>query len=82
VAEKPNFPYMTPCRAYEDIVLPESHGVIPASIAQRLRDYQVEGARFMHKHYSLQQGCILGDDMGLGKTIQVCVLYNQLHQVG
>ena len=48
-----------------------SGGIIPASIAQWLRDYQVDGVRFLHKKFVYQTGCILGDDMGLGKTVQV-----------
>ncbi|KAK0754625.1 SNF2 family N-terminal domain-containing protein [Schizothecium vesticola] len=59
-----------PSRPYKEIEL-YSAGVIPASIAQYLRDYQVDGVRFLHQRFILQKGCILGDDMGLGKTIQV-----------
>ncbi|KAF3932693.1 hypothetical protein ABW19_dt0203161 [Dactylella cylindrospora] len=69
--EKPQFPGSSPCRAYKDIVLDRSRGVIPASIARWLRDYQVDGVRFMHNAFILNTGVILGDDMGLGKTIQV-----------
>jgi len=57
--------------AYKDIDLPYSAGIIPAPIAQWLRDYQVEGAAFLHELFVYQKGGILGDDMGLGKTIQV-----------
>ncbi|KAI4760993.1 hypothetical protein E4T52_04306 [Aureobasidium sp. EXF-3400] len=56
---------------YKDIELPKSEGVIPAPIAQWLRDYQIDGARFLHELFVFQEGGILGDDMGLGKTIQV-----------
>lgn len=49
----------------------ETGGVIPAPIAQWLRDYQVEGVEFLHERFVKQTGAILGDDMGLGKTIQV-----------
>ncbi|KAH8596448.1 DNA excision repair protein-like protein [Bisporella sp. PMI_857] len=58
-------------RPYRDIELPLSGGVIPASIAQYLRDYQVAGVAFLHELFVYQKGGILGDDMGLGKTIQV-----------
>ncbi|KAI6711405.1 hypothetical protein JHW43_006066 [Diplocarpon mali] len=59
LAERPDFPpSMETSRKYEDIELPHSAGVIPASVARYLRDYQVTGG-------------ILGDDMGLGKTVQV-----------
>jgi len=60
-----------PCNPYADIVLPDSCGVVPCSIAQHLRSYQVDGVRFLHKNFVMQEGCILGDDMGLGKTVQV-----------
>ena len=48
-----------------------SAGVIPAPIAQYLRDYQVAGVKFLHRLFVYQRGGILGDDMGLGKTVQV-----------
>lgn len=68
---RPEFDNIQPCRPYKDIILETSAGRIPAPIAQYLRDYQVEGVRFLHYHFVYQTGCILGDDMGLGKTIQV-----------
>ncbi|KAL2152576.1 hypothetical protein VTH82DRAFT_5760 [Thermothelomyces myriococcoides] len=60
-----------PCRPYEDIELEYSAGIIPAPIAQYLRDYQIAGVQFLHQRFVYQKGCILGDDMGLGKTVQV-----------
>ena len=69
--EKPEFPGRMPVRSYEDKRLLSSAGLIPASIAQWLREYQIEGAAFLHKLFVRQEGGILGDDMGLGKTIQV-----------
>ncbi len=60
-----------PQRAKRKIRLHDSGGVIPASIAQWLRDYQVEGVQFLHDRFVKQTGALLGDDMGLGKTIQV-----------
>ncbi|KAK4148055.1 switch 2 [Dichotomopilus funicola] len=60
-----------PCRPYQDIELEYSAGVIPASVAQYLRDYQIAGVKFLHQRFVYQNGCILGDDMGLGKTVQV-----------
>ncbi|KAI5810410.1 P-loop containing nucleoside triphosphate hydrolase protein [Pyronema omphalodes] len=70
---RPSFDPVTnpPCNPYVDIELEESLGVIPCSIAQYLRSYQIDGAKFLHKNFVFQEGCILGDDMGLGKTIQV-----------
>ncbi|KAK3296860.1 P-loop containing nucleoside triphosphate hydrolase protein [Chaetomium fimeti] len=74
LGERPQFEDRTgvkPCRPYEDIELEYSAGVIPASIAQYLRDYQIAGVKFLHQRFVYQKGCILGDDMGLGKTVQV-----------
>lgn len=70
--ERPDFPRATePSREYKDIELPHSSGIIPASIAQYLRDYQIDGVAFLHELFVYQKGGILGDDMGLGKTVQV-----------
>jgi len=60
-----------PSRAYKDIELEYSAGLIPACIAQYLRDYQIVGVKFLHQLFVYQKGGILGDDMGLGKTVQV-----------
>ncbi|KAJ9645474.1 hypothetical protein H2204_001054 [Knufia peltigerae] len=69
--ERPEFPVSTASREYKDIQLPYSLGLIPAPIAQFLRDYQVKGVAFLHELFVYQKGGILGDDMGLGKTVQV-----------
>ncbi|KAK5096780.1 hypothetical protein LTS08_007270 [Lithohypha guttulata] len=69
--ERPDLPKITPPAPYKDIELPYSLGIVPAPIAQYLRDYQVKGAAFLHELFVYQKGGILGDDMGLGKTIQV-----------
>lgn len=69
--ERPNIKNGTKQGKYKDIDLPYSAGVIPAPVAQWLRDYQVEGTAFLHELFVYQKGGILGDDMGLGKTIQV-----------
>ncbi|KAL8646586.1 MAG: hypothetical protein Q9226_006794 [Calogaya cf. arnoldii] len=71
LAEKPNFPQLKPSAAYKDVQLPKSLGLIPASIAQWLRAYQVDGTAFLHQLFVYQTGGLLGDDMGLGKTVQV-----------
>ncbi|MCJ1235853.1 hypothetical protein MMC14_003826 [Varicellaria rhodocarpa] len=71
VQERPTFPKAQPSAKYQDIQLPYSLGLIPAPIAQWLRDYQVHGTSFLHKMFVYQTGGILGDDMGLGKTVQV-----------
>lgn len=69
--EKPTFPGAKPGGPYKDVDLRYSAGVVPAPIAQWLRDYQIQGAEFLHELFVCQKGGILGDDMGLGKTIQV-----------
>ncbi|KAI9875082.1 MAG: hypothetical protein M1830_008893 [Pleopsidium flavum] len=69
--EKPDFPLGKPSARYKDVQLPYSLGIIPAPIAQWLRDYQVQGTSFLHELFVYQKGGILGDDMGLGKTVQV-----------
>ncbi|KAI1485842.1 P-loop containing nucleoside triphosphate hydrolase protein [Biscogniauxia mediterranea] len=72
--EKPQFDEKSgikPCQPYKDVILKNSGGVIPASIAQYLRDYQIQGVQFLHELFVYQKGGILGDDMGLGKTVQV-----------
>ncbi|KAF4586085.1 SNF2-related protein [Ophiocordyceps camponoti-floridani] len=69
--ERPQFSGIKPSRPYRDLELPQSAGLIPASIAQYLRDYQLAGVRFLHRKFVYQEGGILGDDMGLGKTVQV-----------
>ncbi|EME46798.1 hypothetical protein DOTSEDRAFT_61357 [Dothistroma septosporum NZE10] len=46
-------------------------GIIPGTIAQYLKPYQVDGAEWLYRRYLIQEGGILGDDMGLGKTIQI-----------
>ena len=48
-----------------------------------LRDYQLEGVRWMCQKYVERSGCILGDDMGMGKTVQVvCFLNCIFHKKG
>ena len=71
LVERPIFPKLKPPGKYKDVQLPYSLGLIPAPIAQWLREYQVQGTSFLHKHFVYQTGGILGDDMGLGKTVQV-----------
>jgi SNF2 family DNA or RNA helicase len=71
--ERPDFPNAKPVARYRDIRLPYSLGLIPAPIAQWLREYQVTGTSFLHELFVYQKGGILGDDMGLGKTVQVIV---------
>ncbi|KAI0100119.1 P-loop containing nucleoside triphosphate hydrolase protein [Nemania sp. FL0031] len=72
VEEKPQFDPSSgikPCHPYKDIKI--TGGLIPASLAQYLRDYQIQGVQFLYDLFVHQRGGILGDDMGLGKTVQV-----------
>ncbi|KAI1820481.1 P-loop containing nucleoside triphosphate hydrolase protein [Xylaria intraflava] len=70
--EKPQFDPnsgIRPCQPYKDIKI--AGGLIPASLAQYLRDYQIQGVQFLYDLFVHQRGGLLGDDMGLGKTVQV-----------
>lgn len=72
--ERPKFDEASgikPSREYKDVELEYSAGLIPACIAQYLRDYQIVGVKFLHQLFVYQKGGVLGDDMGLGKTVQV-----------
>ncbi len=64
--------------SYEDI------GNYRASVSKRLeaelRDYQIEGFRWLARHARMGTGACLADDMGLGKTLQAIAL--MLHQRG
>lgn len=47
---------------------------IPRRLEADLRDYQVEGFRWLARHAQLGTGACLADDMGLGKTLQAITL--------
>lgn len=47
----------------------------PAALAGDLRDYQVQGLRWMAQLVDLGLGGILADDMGLGKTVMLIALH-------
>lgn len=47
----------------------------PSSLAGELRDYQLNGLRWMAQLLELGLGGILADDMGLGKTVMVISLH-------
>jgi chromodomain-helicase-DNA-binding protein 7 len=48
----------------------------------QLRDYQLEGFRWLRKCYCDGRNNILADEMGLGKTLQVISLLNDIAAVG
>lgn len=44
--------------------------VIPATLQATLRDYQIDGFRWIARLNNWGAGACLADDMGLGKTVQ------------
>ncbi|MFI7422632.1 DEAD/DEAH box helicase [Nonomuraea sp. NPDC049684] len=52
----------------------------PPGLAATLRDYQLQGLRWLARMTSLGLGGCLADDMGLGKTITLIALH--LHRAG
>ncbi len=49
-----------------------------SSFQGNLRDYQMEGAKFLYNLHSLKIGGVLADEMGLGKTIQSLAYFSKL----
>jgi superfamily II DNA or RNA helicase len=47
---------------------------VPANLEAELRDYQIEGFRWLMRLASWGAGACLADDMGLGKTLQALAL--------
>ncbi len=47
----------------------------PRGLTATLREYQVEGMRWLHRMTSLGLGGCLADDMGLGKTVMLISLH-------
>ncbi len=47
---------------------------VPSTINATLRDYQVEGFKWLYTLKELNFGALLADEMGLGKTLQVITL--------
>ncbi|MFH1217408.1 MAG: DEAD/DEAH box helicase [Pseudomonadota bacterium] len=43
---------------------------VPSTLQARLRDYQIEGFKWLARLYHWGVGACLADDMGLGKTVQ------------
>lgn len=73
-------------RAFEDYLRcldgPGELVAAPASLADTLRPYQVEGFRWLARLASLGFGGILADEMGLGKTLQMIALVKSLRDSG
>jgi len=53
---------------------------VPVYTMRYLKDYQVEGVRWLWNKYAKGLGCILGDDMGLGKTVQIAAFLMALYE--
>jgi superfamily II DNA or RNA helicase len=53
----------------------------PASLAARLRPYQLDGFRWLTFLWECHLGGILADDMGLGKTLQTLALICHAKQI-
>jgi len=61
----------------EQVTGEEETGLIdpPEALNATLREYQVEGLRWLHRMTSLGLGGCLADDMGLGKTVMLISLH-------
>ncbi len=57
---------------FDDVFATEIN--IPKSFQGDLREYQVEGFRWLARLSALEFGACLADDMGLGKTVQIIAL--------
>ena len=55
---------------------------VPRRLEADLRDYQVEGFRWLARHARMGTGACLADDMGLGKTLQAIALMLHLRAEG
>lgn len=57
-------------RPAQDLILSSTHRVL-GKLAQYLTNFQLDGIRFLYKHFENNQACILNDESGLGKTALV-----------
>ncbi|MFP2931468.1 SNF2-related protein [Pyxidicoccus sp. 3LG] len=55
---------------------------VPASLKTELRDYQLEGFRWLTRLASWNAGGVLADDMGLGKTVQALAVLLERAKLG
>jgi hypothetical protein len=55
---------------------------VPRALKAELRDYQLEGFRFLERRAGAGLGACLADDMGLGKTVQALALLVHRARVG
>lgn len=57
-----------------ELMRKNSNEPIPEGLKATLREYQIEGFRWLVSRVRAGLGCCLADDMGLGKTVQVLAL--------
>ncbi len=65
----------------EDVVL-DGGLKVPATVYDKLFDYQKTAVKWMWELHCQKAGGIIGDEMGLGKTIQVIAFLAGLHNSG
>jgi superfamily II DNA or RNA helicase len=58
------------------------HPALPADFQAELRDYQIEGFRFLMRLAAWGGGACLADDMGLGKTVQALAVLSARAPLG
>lgn len=56
--------------------------VVPTTLAAELRDYQVEGYKWLRRLSEWGMGGCLADDMGLGKTVQAIAVLLDRRELG
>lgn len=59
--------------------IPYASTEIPTTIQALLRNYQIEGIRWLDRLRNMHLNGILADDMGLGKTLQAITTLTQYH---
>ena len=47
---------------------------MPSTLTTQLRDYQIDGYKYLSRLANWNIGACLADDMGLGKTVQAIAL--------
>ncbi|QSQ22451.1 DEAD/DEAH box helicase [Pyxidicoccus parkwayensis] len=55
---------------------------VPSTLKTELRDYQLEGFRWLTRLASWNAGGVLADDMGLGKTVQALAVLLERSKLG
>ncbi len=60
--------------------IPYEHCEIPSAIQASLRNYQVDGIRWLDRLRRMHLNGILADDMGFGKTLQAITILTQYKQ--